>query len=180
MAGIAAKSYCDALFEIAKEEAKLERYKEQLCMVTETFVSDEKFKAVMNHPKISKEKKKELLCAIYQSSIDSLLMNFLKLLVDKGRFMLLHDITKEFVKSYNIEHNIQVVYVKSAARLSTQQIDKLQQTLEQKLDKQVDLVFSIDEELIAGIRVKINDQIIDNSVLSRLTRLKKSVHASEA
>lgn len=175
MAGIAARSYCDALFEIAKEEQKLDVYKEQLCLVKETMFSDPKCSAVMAHPKIKKDEKKELLDAIFQSNLESFFMNFLKLLVDKNRFMMLPAIEKEFTKSYNIEHNIQVVYVRSATVLSDEQRTSLTTTLAQKLQKKIDLVCSVDEELIAGIRIKINDQIIDNTALSRLTRLKKQV-----
>lgn len=175
MAGIAAKSYCDALFEIAKEEKKLDVYKEQLCMVKDTIFDDPKCKMVMAHPKIKKDAKKELLDTIYRSEIEGFLMNFLKILVDKNRFMILPDISKEFIKQYNMEHNIQVVYVRSASALSRDNKAALQEALAAKLNKTIDLVCNVDEDLIAGIRIKINDQIIDNTALSRLTRLKKQV-----
>lgn len=175
MAGIAAKSYCDALFEIAKEENKLDIYKEQLSFVKDTVLADAKFSAVMNHPKIKKEEKKELLDTIFQNEIEHLLLNFLKILVDKNRFRILNDITKEFVKSYNKENNIQVVYIKSAKELSAVQKDELCLSLTKKLGKKLDPVYMVDEDLLAGIRVKINDQIIDNTAKSKLERLKKQV-----
>ena len=51
----------------------------------------------------------------------------------------------------------------------------LKETLEKKLQKKVDFVLSTDKDLIAGIRIKINDQIIDNTALGRLQRLKRTV-----
>ena len=180
MAGIAAKSYCDALFEIAKEENKLDIYKEQLCLVKDLMVQDAKFQSVMNHPKIRKEEKKELLEAVYQGRIEGMLLNFMKLLVDKNRFRILPDITKEFVKSYNIENGIQVVSIKSAQTLSVAEQNRLKETLEKKLGKTIDPVFSVDHDLMAGIRIKITDQSIDNTAKAKLDRLKKQVVASEA
>lgn len=180
MAGIAAKSYCDALFEIAKEERKLDLYKEQLCLIKDMMIQDAKFQSVMNHPKIRKEEKKELLETVLSTHIEHMLLNFMKLLVDKNRFRILPDIAKEFVKSYNIENDIQVVYVKSARGLSEDEKVRLQETLEKKLGKTVDPVYRVDEDLMAGIRIKINDQIIDNTAKAKLERLKKTVAASEA
>lgn len=179
MAGIVAKSYCDALFALAQEADKTDIYKTQLCFVNDSVKADAKYNAVMRHPKISKDEKKEVLQQVYGEGIEHTLLNFLKLLVDKGRFANLDDITKEFVKSYNLLNNIQVIYVKSASVLSSEEEAKLKESLSKKLSKKVELVVSVDTDLIAGIRIKINDQIIDNSAKSRLERLKKQVVVSE-
>lgn len=175
MAGIVAKSYCDALFSLALEADKLDMYKEQLVKVCESVKAERQFRAVMTHPKISKEEKKELLEVIYGKEIDHTLLNFLKLLVDKSRFCSIEDITNEYVKSYNLANDIQVVYVKSASPLQRDEVCKLKAKLEDKLHKKVDFVLSHDSDLLAGIRIKINDQIIDNTALGRLNRLKHTV-----
>ena len=62
--------------------------------------------------------------------------------------------------------------MKSAASLSEEEVARLKATLEKKLNKKVDFVLSVDSDLIAGIRMKINDQIIDNSARGKLERLK--------
>lgn len=175
MAGVVSKSYCDAIFSLAQEEGKLDLYKEQLDLVAENVKQDANYRAVMAHPKISKEEKKELLVKVYGNILDPMLLNFLKLLVDKGRFRFLEEITKEYTKEYNKVNNIQVVYVKSATSLSEEEVSRLKATLEKKLNKKVDFVLSVDSDLIAGIRMKINDQIIDNSARGKLERLKESV-----
>lgn len=179
MAGIVSKNYSDALFALAQEDQKLDLFKEQLDLVTDSVKQDDKFAAVMAHPKISKEEKKAMIEAVFGKSIDHMLLNFLKLLIDKGRFSKIAEIRHEFKKAYNKFHNIQVVYVTSAKPLSDADVQKLQDKLETKLNKKVDFVLAVDEDLIAGIRIKINDQIIDNSAYGRLQRLKRSVLSSE-
>ena len=175
MAGIVSKNYSDALFALAREDQKLELFKEQLDLVTDSVKQDAKFDAVMAHPKISKDEKKAMMEAVFGKSIDHMLLNFLKLLIDKGRFSKIDEIRKEFRKEYNKFHNIQVVYVTSAKPLADADVKKLQEKLEAKLDKKVDFVLAVDEDLIAGIRIKINDQIIDNTAFGRLQRLKRNV-----
>lgn len=175
MASLGSKSYCDALFSLAQEENNLDSYKEQFTFVSESVANDAQYRAIMSHPKISKEDKKEMLDIIYGDNIHRTLLNFLKLLVDKGRFQALMDIKKEFVKSYNLANDIQVVYVKSASSLSDTESIQLKDTLEHKLQKKVDFIFSIDTDLMAGISIKINDQVIDNTALGKLHRLKYAV-----
>lgn len=174
MAGIVAKNYCDAIFALAQEDGKLDLYKEQLLLVDET-LQDERYRFVMTHPKISHEEKKRLLDTVYKDTLDHTLLNFLKLLVDKGRFCSFHEIVKEYRKRYNIEKHIQVVYVSSADSLQAEEIEKLKTTLEQKLQKTVELRLSVDKDLLAGMRIRIDDKIIDNSAKARLERLRKHV-----
>lgn len=175
MASVGSKSYCDALFSLAQEENNLTRYKEQLTFVSESVTKNARYRAIMSHPKISKDDKKKMVDAIYGDHIHHTLLNFLKLLVDKGRFSALIDITKEFVKSYNLANNIQVVYVKSACPLSHVEEKQLNDMLAHKLQKKVTLICSIDPDVMAGIRIKINDQVIDNTALTKLYRLKHVV-----
>lgn len=179
MAGIIAKNYCDAIFEIAKEDNLLDAFLEQLKFV-DTTMSDVGFYDVISHPKISRSKKKEMLEEAFGENLDTVLLNFLKLLIDKGHMNALNAIVKEYGKSYNVLHGIQVVYVWSATRLQEDEMKRLIETLEHKLHKTIQLKCRIDEELIAGLRIKINDKIIDNSARIRLTHLQKSAESSQS
>ena len=64
---------------------------------------------------ISKKQKKEILEEVYKHDLDPVLLNFMKLLIDKGHFKAMHEIVKEYIRNYNEVNHIQVVYVKSAA-----------------------------------------------------------------
>ena len=47
--------------------------------------------------------------------------------------------------------------------------------LEQKMNQKVECRWSVDKALLAGLRIKINDQILDNSAANRLARLREEV-----
>lgn len=179
MAGIVAASYSDALFALAEEEHKLDTYKEQLCFVNGQVQEHKEFLYVLTHPKIHKDEKKHTLEIVFGSSIEHTLLNFLKLLIDKGRFMSLRDITKEFVKRYNEVNGIVVAYVRSATELSDDETKRLKAMLEKKLSKTVDMRKSVDSSLLAGLRIKINDMVLDNTALSRMENLKQMAAQSD-
>ena len=174
MAGLVAKNYCDAIFTIAQEDHKLDLYKEQL-MFVDASMQDADFYKIIGHPRISRIQKKEMLTSVYEKELDPTLLNFLKLLIDKNHFRALHDIVKEYIKNYNEVNRIQVVFVRTAASLSDDEVPRLRNTLETKLNKKIDMRITIDEDLIAGVRVKINDMVIDNSALARLHRMHRDI-----
>lgn len=178
MAAIA-KNYCEALFSLALEEDQLKEYNEQLSLIETCLKENRDFKAVLNHPKIKKEEKKAMLRTVFQNSVSVTVLNFMQLLIDKTRFMQMEEIIHEFHKSYHKAMNIQVVYVKSAVALEEEQKQALEQKLEKELAKKVECVYRVDPDLLAGMRVKINDKIYDNSAAGRLQRLKKQVVLSD-
>lgn len=179
MASVVAQSYADALFSIALEEEKLDLYKEQLCNLQKQLQEHPDFMRILTHPKIAKDEKKDVLESVFGKDIEHTVCNFLKLLIDKGRFQNLSDITKEFVKRYNKENNIEVAIITSAKALQDDEISRLKTMLEQKLAKKVEMRFHIDEDVIAGIRIKIGDQVLDNTAKNRMDALKSLVQNAD-
>lgn len=179
MAGIVAQSYSDALFSLAQEEHNLDACKEQLCFVNDQMQENKAFFRVLTHPKIHKEEKRQALQNVFGSAIDHTLLNFLKLLIDKGRFQNIQEITREFVKHYNEVNDIVVAYVKSARKLQKGELKRLNTMLEKKLAKTVEMRCFVDPDLLAGIRIKINDMVLDNTALSRMDSLKQLAAATE-
>lgn len=179
MAGVVAKSYSEALFSLASEEGKLDVYKDQLCLIQEQLKENPDFMRVLTHPKIHKDEKKKMLESVFSQAVDHTVLNFLKLLVDKGRFINLADITKEFVKQYNEVNNILVAIVTSAKELSEDETKRIQEMLEKKTQKKVDMRMCINTDLIAGIRIKIGDQVLDNTAKARMERLKVLAQTSD-
>lgn len=179
MAGIVAKNYAEALFELAKEENKLDSFKEDLLMMDNVLSGSTELKQVMRHPKVNKQDKKEILDKIF-SDVDEYVKNFAKLLIDKSRFGHFHDICKGFINLYNELNNIEVAYVQSATVLDEEQIAKMKTMLERKTGKAIEIKASVNEDLLAGVRIRIKDEILDNSAATRLERMKEKVVKTSA
>lgn len=173
MAGIAALSYSDALFALALEEGHLEEIKEQLCLINAQIQENQAFVSFMKHPKVHKSEKRTALDQIFGAQAEHTLCNFLKLISDKGRFHELPLMTKEFVKQYRAYHHIAAAQVTSARPLSEGEVKAVQDMLEAKLNQQVELHLSVDASLLAGIRIKINDVVLDHTALKQMEQLKQ-------
>lgn len=174
MAGLVARSYAQALFDLAQEEKILDLVKANFEEMMRVFSENQELKNILKHPKVSKTDKKELLDKIF-GDVNTYVKNFTKLLIDKSRFMHFDDIYKSYVGMYNNFNNIEVAYVQSATKLSEEQKASIKAMLEAKLHKDIELKTKINEDLLAGVRIKIKDEILDNSAATRLERMKEQV-----
>lgn len=173
MGSLVSKGYGDALFELGKELNQLKDFKAQGELVRKTLNED--LMRVLTHPKISKFEKKACIETIYKESVHPVFLNTMKYMIDKNRFRYFVDALNEFDKNYNEHFKITIAKISSAKECSADEKNRIQSMLEKKLTRTVECQWSIDESLLAGLRIKINDQILDNSAANRLHRLKEEV-----
>ncbi|MEF9919732.1 MAG: F0F1 ATP synthase subunit delta [Erysipelotrichaceae bacterium] len=175
MDSISAQGYSIALYELGKEEKACDQYKSQLGMIRDALLQNPELWNILSHPKISREEKKKVVKTIFKDDLSTTVLNFIYLLLDKNRMNALPSITKAYMNLYNEDHNIEIAHVRSAKALTDKELNDLKAMLENKLKKDVELEAAVDETLLAGLRVKIKDEVIDNSAKNRLQRLKNNV-----
>ncbi len=173
MASLVAINYGEALFELAQEENCLKLMKEQLQSINEAVISCRELREVMGHPKIEKEEKKKLIQTLFEG--DRLLENFLQLLVDRNRFDAFSEIVQVFVKKANEALGIEAVTVISASKLSEEEKEQLKQVLMKKTGKKIELNCSVDPSCLAGVRVQIGNELLDNTIAGKLEKIKERV-----
>lgn len=121
MAKLVSQTYGEALFELANEQDKIDVFTEEIDVISEVLAQNPDFSKLMNHPKIDKENKLEIVDNVFLGRIDKELVGFLRLLVTKGRYADLDSILQYFRNAVKEEKGIGVAYVKSAAALSDRQ-----------------------------------------------------------
>ena len=86
MAKLVSQTYGEALFELANEQDKIDVFTEEIDVISEVLAQNPDFSKLMNHPKIDKENKLEIVDNVFLGRIDKELVGFLRLLVTKGRY----------------------------------------------------------------------------------------------
>ncbi|WP_394855030.1 FoF1 ATP synthase subunit delta [Clostridium lamae] len=69
--------------------------------------------------------------------------------------------------------------VKTTVPLTEEEYGRLISSLEKKYGKRIILEQIIDKEIMGGIYIKINDDVIDGTVEGKISKLKKSMFISE-
>ena len=167
--------FASALYELGKESDKTSVFMTELQDLCTVWNSEKEFILALNHPKIKTAEKKEWLTSLFKGKIDPVLLQFLLVLTEHGVVANLPEVYAAYVSCYREDEQIEEVVVESAVALDDSQIQALKEMLEKKLNKKIELAIKIDESLIAGLRVRAQDVVLDNTLVSRLDRMKEQL-----
>ncbi|NLY45609.1 MAG: F0F1 ATP synthase subunit delta [Tissierella sp.] len=172
MAKLIGNRYASSLFEVGLELGKTEDFYEELESINNLFNTEEKLFQIFIHPRISKDEKKSLVNQILKNGISKEVLNFLYIIIDKRREKNLFEIIEEYNNIYD-EHNgiIDIVAV-TAVGMNENAAKKLQVVLENKLSKKIRLKNELDHSIIGGVLLKMNNKVIDATLLSQLKSME--------
>ena len=177
MAKLVSKRYALALFETGLELNRLEQFKEEINNVSNVLESEPKIEMILTHPKISSDEKKELLDSLFGKNISKEMLNFLYVIIDKRRERYISEINEYYDFLYNEEKNIVKATVVTAVPMGKAQGEKLKVILTSKLNKNVELNNVIDDSIIGGAMLKVDNKVIDGSIKGQLDSIMKSLKA---
>lgn len=130
----------------------------------------------LTNPLVNVEDKENIIDSVFVKDVDKLIINFLKLLVERNRFNLIYDVIAKFNLLLDDVNNVARVEVVSAVSLNENEKNIILEKLSQKIsDKQISVKYSVDESIIAGLVFKLGDDVLDTSVSHRLEELQKSI-----
>ena len=122
---------------------------------------------------------KQYAIGLYESTIkidkiqaEKQIGNFIKILQKNNDLSLIDKIIQQYYKYHRSQRNISKIEVSSAKKLNPEILNKLVQ----KFNNQIEIEETVDESLIGGIVLKIDDNILlDGSVKKKLENLKKNL-----
>ena len=170
-AEIVARRYGQALYELAEEKGSLDTVAADAAELRRAWTQSEELREVMARPEIAAEEKKAIWKDLLADSSDPDLRSLLYLLTDKNRLNFLTEILDFFEHLLRQRSGEVMALVRTAQPLRAEQEEELKQSLSRMLDKKVTLQVTVDEALLGGLVVRIEDRMFDGSLRSRLTGL---------
>ncbi|NLI89418.1 MAG: ATP synthase F1 subunit delta [Epulopiscium sp.] len=175
MAKLVLRPYATALFEIAKEQDKTEEFASQVRAVIKIIEEDKEFMELLLHPKITQDKKIELIDTVFQDKVVDEITGILTIIVRKGRQNVMVEILEEFLEMVNEYLGIVNVTITSAVELNNKQLEQIKSNIESTTKKDVKLETQVDESLIGGMIIRVGDNIVDASISGRIHELKEGL-----
>lgn len=177
---ILAKRYAKAIFTIGQEQEKYEEYNELLQGVASLFTGTPEVADALTNPLYPMEVKEKVMADIVASiGVDTVMGNFLNLLVQKKRAEILPEIADAYNTMVDEAKNISHGNVISAVELSDELKNNIQTVLEKLTGKKVELTTSVDPSIIGGMVAKVGDLVLDGSIKTQLAGLKDSIKGRE-
>ena len=165
--------YANALLSIAIEEDKIEFYKNEVKMLKELFKEDDGFIHLISSYFIEFSEKEKIIDKVYTNNEN--IKNFIKVIIRNNRATEIDKIFREFIKLCNEELKIKDGIIYSVNELTKDEIERIEKGISKKLNCTVELENYIDEKLIGGVKVIVEDKIFDGSVKNKLEKMKESL-----
>ena len=161
-------TYAQGLYALAKEEQLETQILEELNGLRRIFEEEPGYIALLASPNLSKEERTALLDETFRGKIQPYLLNFLKILTEKGYIFQFADCCRAYRSIYNDAQGILAVKAVSAVALTEEQKNRLREKLSAITGKQVILETKVDSRCLGGIRLDYDGKRVDGTVAGRL------------
>ena len=164
--------YGESLYELAKEENLARDIGSQLKVLQQSFREEPDFLKLLASPNLTKTERCQILDDSFRGRLNPYLLNFLKILTEKGYIRHFSDCCDAFVSHYNLDNDILPVTAVTAVALTAPQADKLSEKLGRITGKQIELHNRIDPSCLGGVRLDYDGQRLDDTVSHRLDAIR--------
>jgi F-type H+-transporting ATPase subunit delta len=179
-----ASRYAKSLLDLAVEQNQLETTLMDVQLLNSVFQQNPEFVMILRSPVIKPEKKGAIINAVIGNRLAPLTKAFLTLLVTKGREANLSEIAFSFIQQYKDMKRIKTVKLTTAAPLN----DSVKEAIRKKIvasmpENSVELEESVNEDLIGGFLLEMDDKLFDASIRRDLRDVKaqfdKNIYISQ-
>jgi F-type H+-transporting ATPase subunit delta len=172
-----ARPYAEALFAVAQGSG--ETLEGWLAAADELarLMAHPQVAEVVADPKLDQEQVFGLLAGMMKEPLPAAGTNFLKLLIENQRLVVLPEVAAQFRRLKNRAEGVADCLIETAFPLSDPQVAELVTSLSKKFGQQLKPEVRVNPELIGGVRATVGDQVLDGSVRTRLTEMQTALTA---
>ena len=167
--------YGQSLYLLAREEGLEEEILQQVKVLAECFeVQPDYLKLLASHD-LPKQERLDILHRDFGGKVHGYVLNFLKLLTEKGYIRQYPECIKAYTAAFNADRGILEVRAVSAVALTDDQKAKLRSKLTAMTGKTVELCCKVDAAVMGGVRLQFDGRQVDGTVRNYLQAMEKAL-----
>ncbi|MGK7888477.1 MAG: ATP synthase F1 subunit delta [Leptolyngbyaceae cyanobacterium] len=164
--------YAQALMDTAQANGLTDQIAEDLHTILELLDSSDDLNQFLSNPLAKPDAKKAVIRQVLADTVQPYTLNFLMLLVDKGRILFLEGICQQYQALLRQLNQVVLAEVISATPLSgDQQNDIRRKVVQMTGAREAELETSLDTALMGGVVIKVGSQVVDASLRGQLRRI---------
>jgi len=171
-----ARPYAEAVFKLADAARKLDDWSAMLAALAQV-TQDARVRAAIADPSLSPAKAAGLIISILAGKLTADCENFLRVLAENHRLVLLPEIRIHYEALKNERQSVAEADIQTAFELDAAQLADLIARLEKNTGRKVKARVSVNKDLIGGVRIGIGDKVIDASARAQLAALESALKA---
>jgi F-type H+-transporting ATPase subunit delta len=174
-----AKTYAQALCDVANEKNILDKVCSEIEGLATAVDNDEQLSQFFYSPVVSLDVKREMLKTMMEkSSFDEVSKNFVYVLCDRERLVVLSEIVPVLNTVKDSIKGVLTGTVEHASDMDSSQEAEITQLIEKITSSKVDISFKKNPELVAGMIAQVGGWTIDDTISSHLNRLNDHLNRS--
>ncbi|MBQ8797391.1 MAG: ATP synthase F1 subunit delta [Oscillospiraceae bacterium] len=170
-----ANAYAQGLYQLAKDEGLTEELLQELTTLQTGFAEEPAIYRLLSTPNLSKEERLGVLDSSFRGKVHPYVLNFLKILTERGYIAHFPDCCVAFRAQYNEDSGILPVSAVTAVPMTEQQQARLTEKLTSLTGKTVELTNRVDPDCLGGVRLDYDGKRVDGTVKNRLDDLAKAL-----
>lgn len=168
-----ARNFGGALYELAREEALSDQILQELENLHQAFAAEPDYLRLLSTPAIGKQERCQIVDNSFRGKLQPYVLNFLKLLTEKGHIREFGDCCTAYRERYNEEHGIVPVQAVTCKPMTPEQKRRLTEKLSQVTGKTVYLSCKTDEACLGGVRLDFDGKRLDGTIRHRLEDIRR-------
>lgn len=174
----ASVQYARAMLDLANEKKQAEKIGDEMAELAKIIEANKSLGSFLGDPGISSGDRTALLNKVFKGRVSPLVFNLMGVLNSKGRLGLLHAVTEAYQELLDEQLGKIEVDVTVAHRLDGSALEQVRQRISRALKKDAIVHQYVDDKIIGGIVVRVDDKLIDASVKSQLEAMKRQLLAA--
>jgi F-type H+-transporting ATPase subunit delta len=170
----AGRRYAKAIIELAQEENLEDKVLNDFTLIHSTIDENKDLKLMLSSPLIKVIKKQSVLLEVFKS-VQPLVQKLIKTLATNNRIAILEEISEEYISLYNTQRHIQYASVITAAEMTKEIEEKVQNKIKEITGYTANLTNQVDESILGGFVLRLKDLQFDASVSTSLNRFKRQL-----
>ena len=173
-----AVAYARSLLELANERNQADEIGQEMAGIRDVLAEQPSFAAYLADPGIGGTERTATLEKVFKGRVSPLVSNFLGVVNNHGRMRMLGPIAQAFVDLLDEQRGNVEVDVTVAQRLSADELEQVRQRVSEALGKNAVVHQYVDEDIIGGLVLRVQDRLIDASVKYQLEAMRERLLAA--
>ena len=170
-----ARVYGGSLYDLALEEKLTDAILEEMREIKQIFRDNPDYLKLLSEPSVKKAERTDLIEKAFGAEAERYLVNFLKILCERGLLYEYEGCVDEFTKRYNADNGIAEAVVTSAVALDEKQKKELIEKLKKVSGKNVSLETKVNPSVLGGLKVELEGKELDGTVSGRLYDISRKL-----
>ena len=168
--------YAGVLFAVAEGSEELSDVYQHLNTLLTAYKTSPDLRLFLQSRRIPLENKFKILKVVLEDVLSEFGFELIVHLLNEGQIQLLEEIIKRVLILIDNKNGATKVTVTTSSHLNENEFAELVTGIEKKLEKKIEMELVVDTKILAGVKFRIGNTIIDGSIATRLQKLEYSLY----